>query len=78
MEIYITEEYDGELKEKRAELMKALFPNTRSMNTLKIPERDFRDKVYRELLDDLEKNYKQELEVMWDEIEIKLAEWFGK
>lgn len=78
MEIRIIEEYDGELKDKKEELVKALFPNTRTMESLNAPERDFRAKVYRELLDELEKNYKTELELMWDEIELKLSEWFGK
>ena len=78
MDIEIIEEYDGELEEKKEQLAKALFPNTRSMETLNIPERDFRDKVYRQLLDELEKKYKDELELMWDKVEIKFAEWFGK
>ena len=75
MDIEIIEEYEGEFEEKQEELMKALFPNTRNMDTLNVPERDFRDKSFRELLDILEVNYKDQLELMWDEVEQKLIDW---
>lgn len=78
MEIEIIEEYDGEFEEKKEELIKALFPNTRNMKTLNIPERDFRDKSFRELLDILEENYKDQLDLMWDEVEQKLTDWTSR
>lgn len=78
MIIKIVEEYENEARERGDEIMKALFPNTRAMSTLKVPERDFREPVFRQLLDDLEKKYKMQLEGMWDIIESKLAEWYGK
>ena len=78
MDIEIVEEYPGEWDEKKDKLKKALFPNTRAMATLKVPERDFRDPVFKELLDDLEGKYKEGLEQMYDAIELKISEWFGK
>ena len=78
MEIKIIEEYPGEWAEKEEKLKKALFPNTKAMTSLKVPERDFRDKVMRELLDDLELKYKNSLEEMWDAIELKVADWYGR
>lgn len=78
MEIKIKEEYEGEFEEKKDELIKALFPNARSLETLKIPERNFKEKSMRQIHADLSDEYKKMMDDMFSEIELKLLEYAGK
>lgn len=76
MELKIIEEYEGELEEKQDEIVKALFPNTST--TFKVPVRDFRVKAYKQILNKLEKEYKERLKEMYTHIETKILNYIGK
>lgn len=76
MELKIIEDYDGELEEKKEEIIKAIFPN--SSTEIKVPVRDFRVKAFKQILDKLEKEYEERLKEMYEHIDIKILEYIGK
>lgn len=79
MKLHIEQEYEGELEEKKEDLIKALFPNVASVEeSIDIPDREMREKAAQQMLDKMDKRYREMLEQMFDEIEQVLIANRGK
>jgi len=70
MKVIVEEEKEGELKEKKLELIKALFPSINNIEeNINIPERKFREPAVQDMMDKLDERYQKMQSQMIDAIE---------
>jgi len=70
MKIIVKEEKKGELKEKKLDLIKALFPSINNVEeNINIPERKFREPAVQDMMDKMDERYQKMVSQMIDAIE---------
>jgi len=76
MKVTIREEYPGEFEDRKRDLNKALFPATRKTKGVKVPIRNFNEKMYQQLLKQMVDLFKVTQDDIFLELEDKLNSWF--